>query len=84
MPYLDLNTEYYDLCSEYRNETNDNFTFDSAYATKKYGVADKLEKDTIKTIDDGVMMGDLYALSSLLNKQKVNTQEHWNMRYIRC
>lgn len=37
--------------------------------------ADKLEKATIKTIESGIMTGDLYALSSLDNKKKVNTQE---------
>ena len=38
------------------------------------GFADKLEKATIKTIEDGVMTGDLYLLSSLENKQKVDTE----------
>ena len=41
LPYIDLNTEYYDLGLEYRNETNDQVTIDSANATKKYGVAVK-------------------------------------------
>ncbi len=40
-PYIDLKTEYYDLGLEYRNQTDDKVTFDSAYATKKYGVAVK-------------------------------------------
>ena len=40
-PYIDLNTEYYDLGLVYRNETDDKVTFDSAEATKKYGVAVK-------------------------------------------
>lgn len=40
-PYIDLNTEYYDLGLAHRNETNDQVTLDSAYATKKYGVAVK-------------------------------------------
>ncbi len=40
-PYIDLNTEYYDLGLEHRNETNDQVTVDSANATKKYGVAVK-------------------------------------------
>lgn len=40
-PYIDLNTEYYDLGLEYRNETNDQVTVDGANATKKYGVAVK-------------------------------------------
>ena len=41
LPYIDLNTEYYDLGLEYRNETDDQVTIDSANATKKYGVAVK-------------------------------------------
>ena len=41
LPFIDLKTEYYDLGLEYRNETNDQVTFDSAEATKKYGVAVK-------------------------------------------
>ena len=41
LPYVDLKSEYYDLGLEYRNETNDKVTFDSAEATKKYGVAVK-------------------------------------------
>ncbi len=40
-PFIDLKTEYYDLGLEHRNETDDQVTFDSAYATKKYGVAVK-------------------------------------------
>ena len=40
-PFIELNTEYYDLGLEYRNETNDQVTIDSANATKKYGVAVK-------------------------------------------
>ena len=37
--------------------------------------ADKLEKATIQTIEDGVMTGDLYLISKLENKQKVNSKE---------
>ncbi|MDL2300773.1 NADP-dependent isocitrate dehydrogenase [Lachnospiraceae bacterium OttesenSCG-928-D06] len=40
-PFIELKTEYYDLGLEYRNETNDQVTFDSAEATLKYGVAVK-------------------------------------------
>lgn len=40
-PFIELNTEYYDLGLTYRNETNDQVTVDSANATKKYGVAVK-------------------------------------------
>lgn len=40
-PYIDLKTDYYDLGLSHRNETNDQVTFDSAQATKKYGVAVK-------------------------------------------
>ena len=41
LPFIDLKTEYYDLGLEYREQTKDQVTFDSAYATKKYGVAVK-------------------------------------------
>ena len=41
LPFIDLKTEYYDLGLEYRNETNDQVSIDSANATKKYGVAVK-------------------------------------------
>jgi len=37
--------------------------------------ADKLEKATIDTIESGIMTGDLYLLSTLENKTKVNTEE---------
>ena len=37
--------------------------------------ADKLEKATIDTIESGIMTGDLYAMSTLENKQKVNSQD---------
>ena len=37
--------------------------------------AEKLEKATIDTIENGIMTGDLYLLSSLENKQKVSTEE---------
>ena len=41
LPYIDLNTEYYDLGLENRNATDDQVTVDSANATLKYGVAVK-------------------------------------------
>ena len=40
-PYVELNTEYYDLGLEHREATKDQVTVDSAMATKKYGVAVK-------------------------------------------
>ena len=40
-PYVELNTEYYDLGLEHREATKDQVTIDSAEATKKYGVAVK-------------------------------------------
>lgn len=36
--------------------------------------ADKLEKATIQTIEEGVMTGDLYMLSKLENKKKVDSK----------
>ena len=41
LPFVDLKTEYYDLGLKMRNDTDDKITWDSAYATKKYGVAVK-------------------------------------------
>lgn len=41
IPFVDLKTEYYDLGLENRERTQDKVTLDSAYATKKYGVAVK-------------------------------------------
>lgn len=40
-PYLELNTEYYDLGLVKRDETNDQITTDAALAIKKYGVGVK-------------------------------------------
>lgn len=40
-PFLDVDLKYYDLSIEYRDETQDNVTTDSAVATLKYGVAVK-------------------------------------------
>ena len=41
LPFVDLKSEYYDLSLVNREKTEDKVTFDSAYATKKYGVAVK-------------------------------------------
>ena len=41
LPYVDLNTEYYDLGLKHRDETDDRVTVESAEATLKYGVAVK-------------------------------------------
>ena len=40
-PYLDIDLKYYDLGMEYRDETNDQVTVDSAEAIKEYGVGVK-------------------------------------------
>ena len=40
-PFIDLNTEYYDLGLKHRDETDDQVTVDSAEAIKKYGVGVK-------------------------------------------
>ncbi|MBR5624601.1 NADP-dependent isocitrate dehydrogenase [bacterium] len=41
LPYVDLNTEYYDLGLENREKTKDEVTVAAALANKKYGVAVK-------------------------------------------
>ena len=48
-PFVELNTEYYDLGLAERERTKDQVTFDSAYATKKYGVAVKCATITPNT-----------------------------------
>ncbi len=40
-PFVDLNTEYYDLGLKHRDETNDQVTIDAANANMKYGVSVK-------------------------------------------
>jgi isocitrate dehydrogenase len=41
LPYLDIDLKYFDLGIEHRDATDDKVTFDSAEATKQYGVAVK-------------------------------------------
>ena len=41
LPFVDLNTEYYDLGLVHREQTKDQVTVDAANANKKYGVAVK-------------------------------------------
>ena len=41
LPFVDLNTEYYDLGLKHRDETDDQVTIDAALATKRLGVAVK-------------------------------------------
>ena len=41
LPFVELNTEYYDLGLVHREETKDQVTIDAANANKKYGVAVK-------------------------------------------
>jgi isocitrate dehydrogenase len=41
LPYLDIDLKYFDLGIEHRDATDDKVTFESAEATKKYGVAVK-------------------------------------------
>jgi isocitrate dehydrogenase len=41
LPYLDIDLKYYDLGVEYRDQTDDQVTIDSAHAIKQYGVGVK-------------------------------------------
>ncbi len=59
-PYIDLNTEYYDLGLKHREETKDQVTIDSANATKKYGVAVKCA-----TITPNAQRVEEYQLSEM-------------------
>ena len=41
LPYLDIDLKYYDLSIEYRDQTDDQVTIDSAHAIRQYGVGVK-------------------------------------------
>ena len=47
LPYLDSTLDYYDLGMEYRDETNDQVTIDSAHAILKHGVGVKCATITL-------------------------------------
>ena len=59
-PYVDLNTEYYDLGLPYRDETGDQVTKDAAEAIKKYGVGVKCA-----TITPNALQVKEYALKQM-------------------
>jgi isocitrate dehydrogenase len=59
-PYIELNTEYYDLGLQKRDDTNDQITIDSAEATRKYGVAVKCA-----TITPNAQRVDEYRLKEM-------------------
>ena len=47
LPFIDLKTEYYDLGLEYRDETNDQVTVDSALAAKRLNVLPLLQMQPV-------------------------------------
>ena len=59
-PYVELNTEYYDLGLVHREETKDAVTTESALAIKKYGVGVKCA-----TITPNAQRVEEYNLSSM-------------------
>ena len=72
-----MNTEYYDLGLEYRNETDDQVTVDAAEATKKYGVAVKCA-----TINPSKAIGIEKDYGSLSVGKKANVvllDQDWNI-----
>lgn len=60
LPFVELKTEYYDLGLPNREATKDKVTFDSAYATQKYGVAVKCA-----TITPNKQRVEEYSLSEM-------------------
>ncbi|MCD7829911.1 MAG: NADP-dependent isocitrate dehydrogenase [Clostridiales bacterium] len=60
LPFVDLNTEYYDLGLVKREETKDQITIDAANANKKYGVAVKCA-----TITPNAQRVEEYNLSAM-------------------
>ena len=67
-PYLDLDIKYYDLGMEYRDETNDQVTVDSANAIKKYKVGIKCA--TITPDEDRVVEFKLKKMWKCKEKEK--------------
>lgn len=59
-PYIELNTEYFDLGLKHRDETCDQVTIDAANATKKFGVAVKCA-----TITPNVQRVEEYGLKQM-------------------
>ena len=59
-PYIDLNTEYYDLGLKHRDETDDQVTIDAANANMKYGVSVKCA-----TITQNLARKEEYGLKRL-------------------
>jgi isocitrate dehydrogenase len=59
-PYIELNTEYYDLGLQHRDETDDAVTVDAANAIKKYGVGVKCA-----TITPNAQRVDEYKLKEM-------------------
>ena len=66
LPFIDLKTEYYDLGLEYRNQTDDQVTIDSAEATLKYGVAVKCA-----TITPNAFRMNEYRLKKMWNSPNI-------------
>ena len=66
-PFIELNTEYYDLGLEHRNATDDQVTVDSAEATKKYGVAVKCA-----TIENAAKEPHVVDVANFLNSMGAN------------
>ena len=57
LPYLDIDLKYYDLGIEYRDQTDDRVTVDSANAIKQYGVGVKcatITPDEARVVEFGL------------------------------
>ena len=65
LPWVDLNTEYYDLHIKHRDETDDQVTIDAARAIMKYGVGVKCA--TITPNQDRVIEYGLKKQLSLIH-----------------
>ena len=89
-PYLELNTEYYDLGLEHRNETDDQVTIDAANAINEYNVGIKCATITpdearVKEFNlkqmwkspNGTLrniIGDLELDETLTSRETINTK----------
>lgn len=79
LPFLDIDLKYYDLGIEYRDQTNDQVTIDSAEAIKKYGVGvkcatitpDEARVEEFKLKKSKLINGSLYRVTLKLTISSV-------------
>ena len=76
IPFVELNTEYYDLGLPNRDKTQDQVTVDAANANKKYGVSVKCA-----TITPNGQRMEEYQLHKMWKAPTVPSVPSWTAQY---